>query len=150
MTSTWAMGAERADLSRTTLVDTELAELAPGEARLRVDRVGLTANNVTYAVLGDSFRYWEFFPPAAVGLGPQWGLVPLWGFAEVMESTVDGVEVGGRVYGYLPPSGFLTVRPGRVDARGFRDASEHRAPLPSPYNVYALTTGDPAYEPDRE
>ena len=42
------------------------------------------------------------------------------------------------------------VRPGRADARGFRDASPHRAQLPSPYNVYALTTGDPAYEADRE
>ena len=62
MTSTWALGVDRADLSRTTLVETELAGLGSGEARLRVDRVGLSANNVTYAVLGDSFRYWEFFP----------------------------------------------------------------------------------------
>jgi Protein of unknown function (DUF2855) len=150
MTSTWALGIDRADLSRTTLVETELAELSPGEARLRVDRVGLSANNVTYAVLGDSFRYWEFFPSAAVGLGSEWGLVPLWGFAEVVESTVDGVNVGDRVYGYLPSSGSLTVAPVRVDARGFRDGSEHRAELPSPYNVYALTTGDSAYEQDRE
>ncbi len=150
MTSTWALGVDRTDLSRTTLVTAELAELGSGEARLRVDRVGLSANNVTYAVLGESFRYWEFFPPAAVGLGSEWGLVPLWGFADVIESTVDGVNVGDRVYGYLPPSGFLTVQPGRVDARGFRDVSGHRTPLASPYNVYALTTADSAYEPQRE
>ena len=150
MTSTWALGVDRADLSRTTLVETELTELSSGEARLRVDRVGLSANNVTYAVLGDSFRYWEFFPATAVGLGSEWGLVPLWGFAEVVESTVDGVKVRDRVYGYLPPSGFLTVRPGRVDPRGFRDVSEHRAELPSPYNVYALTSSDSAYDRDRE
>ena len=42
------------------------------------------------------------------------------------------------------------VRPGRVDERGFRETAEHRATLPSPYNTYALTTGDPAYEADRE
>lgn len=42
------------------------------------------------------------------------------------------------------------VTPGRVDARGFRDASPHRAHLPSPYNAYALTTGDSAYEEERE
>lgn len=42
------------------------------------------------------------------------------------------------------------MRPGRVDGRGFRDTSAHRAALPSPYNTYALTTGDAAYEPDRE
>jgi hypothetical protein len=150
MTSTWAVGVDRTDLTRTTLVETVLSGLQPGEARLRVDRVGLSANNVTYAVLGDSFRYWEFFPAAAFGLGSDWGLVPLWGLAEVAESTVDGVRVGDRVYGYLPPSGFLTIRPDRVDGRGFRDGAEHRTSLPSPYNVYALTSADSAYEPDRE
>ena len=42
------------------------------------------------------------------------------------------------------------VRPGRADARGFRDASPHRTQLPSPYNAYALTTGDAAYRGDQE
>jgi hypothetical protein len=110
-----------------------------------VERVGLTANNVTYAVLGESFRYWEFFPTE-----PGWGVVPLWGFAEIVVSRVDGLATGGRVYGYLPSGSHLVVRPGRVDERGFRETAEHRATLPSPYNTYALTTGDPAYEADRE
>jgi hypothetical protein len=150
MASTWALGIDRADLTRTTLVETEVTPLAPGEVRLRVDRVGLTANNVSYAVLGESFRYWEFFPVAAVGLGPEWGLVPLWGFADVVESTVDGVAVGDRFYGYLPSSGLLTVAPERVDSGGFRDGSAHRAQLPSTYNAYALTSTDPAYEAGHE
>ena len=76
--------------------------------------------------------------------------MPLWGFANVVGSAVAGVPVGGRVYGYLPPASHLVVRPGRADARGFRDASPHRAQLPSPYNVYALTTGDAAYRGDQE
>jgi hypothetical protein len=76
--------------------------------------------------------------------------VPLWGFAEVVDSRVDGLEAGARVYGYLPSGSHLVVRPGRVDARGFREISEHRATLPSPYNTYARTTGDPAYEAGRE
>jgi len=105
----------------------------------------VTANNITYALLGELFHYWDFFPTES-GLG----LVPLWGFADVMASRANGVEVGGRVYGYLPPASHLLVRPGRVDARGFRDASAHRQALPSPYNVYAMTTGDPAYEAHRE
>jgi hypothetical protein len=146
MTASWTLAVDRTDLARTTLVDTVIPELAPGEALLRVDRVGLTANNITYAVLGESFRYWDFFPAPR----PEWGLAPLWGFADVAKSTVDGVEPGQRLYGYLPPAGHLVVRPGRVDQRGFRDASEHRSHLPSPYNAYALTTGDPAYEAHRE
>jgi hypothetical protein len=141
----WALEVARDDLTATTLLEQEVPEPADGEAVLRVDRVGLTANNVTYAVLGESFRYWEFFP-AAEGHGR----VPLWGFAEVAASRADGVEVGQRVYGYLPPASHLRVVPGRVDDRGFRDAAEHRAQLPSPYNAYALTTGDAAYEAERE
>ncbi|MGW5576696.1 DUF2855 family protein [Micromonospora chokoriensis] len=150
MADSWTFAVARDDLGRTTLVDGAAPVAADGEAVLRVDRVGVTANNVTYAVLGDAMRYWEFFPPASRGLGPQWGLPPLWGFAEVVASTVAGVEVGQRVYGYLPPAGHLLVRPDRVDASGFRDASPHRAELPSPYNAYRSTSGDPAYRPDQE
>ena len=146
MTATgWALEVARDDLTRTELLEVDVPEPADGEAVLRVDRVGLTANNVTYAVIGEAFRYWQFFP-AAEGRGR----VPLWGFAEVAASRVDGVEVGQRVYGYLPPASHLVVQPGRVDARGFRDAAPHRTDLPSPYNAYALTTADPAYEAHRE
>jgi hypothetical protein len=141
----WTLTVARTDLADTRVLTVPPPEPGPGEALLRVDRVGLTANNVTYAVLGDAFRYWEFFPTEEGR-----GVVPLWGFAEIVESRTDGLETGGRVYGYLPSGSHLLVRPGRVDARGFRETSDHRATLPSPYNTYALTTGDPAYEPDRE
>ncbi len=143
--SAWTLAVDRSDLTRTRLLTGAVPEAAPGEAVLRVERAGVTANNVTYAVLGDTFRYWEFFPTE-----PGWGVVPLWGFAEVVDSQVEGVEPGTRVYGYLPSGSHLRVRPGRVDGRGFRDTSEHRATLPSPYNTYAATTGDPAYEAERE
>lgn len=146
MTPSWTLAVDRGDLLRTTVLETTVPEPVDGEALLRVDRVGVTANNVTYAVLGDAFRYWEFFPAPSPGLG----LVPLWGFAEVVASRAPGVEQGQRVYGYLPPAGHLLVRPERPDARGFSDASPHRAELPSPYNAYALTTGDAAYQADRE
>ncbi|MEU4498742.1 DUF2855 family protein [Streptomyces sp. NPDC023998] len=141
----WNLLVARDDLSTTELTEAPVPEVRDGEALLRVDRVGLTANNVTYAALGDSFRYWEFFPTR-----PGWGIVPLWGFAEVVASRVDGVEHGSRLYGYFPSGSHLLVRPGRVNERGFREASPHRATLPSPYNAYALTSGDLAYEADRE
>lgn len=145
MTSSWTLAVARDDLTRTTLLEADVPEPADGEAVLRVDRVGVTANNVTYAVLGESFRYWDFFPTE-----PGWGLVPLWGFAEVVASRADGVVEGTRVYGYLPPASHLVVQPERADVRGFRDGREHRRSLPSPYNAYAATSADPAYEVDRE
>jgi hypothetical protein len=145
MTAAWTLAVDRDDLSHTSLLHGTAPDVGEGEALLRVDRVGMTANNVTYAVLGVAMHYWDFFPTDA-GLG----LVPLWGFAEVVASRAEDVDVGVRVYGYLPPASHLLVQPGRADDRGFRDASAHRQALPSPYNVYALTTADPAYEAARE
>jgi hypothetical protein len=150
MSRPWTFAVARDNLKQTVLADTEVPDLGDGEVLLRVDRVGLTANNVTYAVLGDAMRYWEFFPPEPRGLTAQWGLPPLWGFAEVAASAVPDVPVGRRVYGYLPPASHLVVRPDRIDDAGFRDAAAHRAELPSPYNAYRITTGDAVYQPDAE
>ncbi len=57
MPTSWALEVSRADLTATQLQEVDLPEPGEGEAVLRADRVGMTANNVTYAVLGDSFRY---------------------------------------------------------------------------------------------
>ncbi len=141
----WALMVSREVLSRTFLTERAETPLDGGQARLAVRRVGVTANNVTYGLLGESFRYWDFFP-AGTGLG----IVPLWGFAEVVESQCEGVRVGDRYYGYLPSASHLVVLPGRVDERGFADATDYRRGLPSPYNAYSLTTGDPVYDPARE
>ncbi|MEU4420846.1 DUF2855 family protein [Actinoplanes sp. NPDC024001] len=150
MPASWTFAVARDDLGRTIRVESETPVPGDGEALLRVDRVGLTANNVTYAVLGDALRYWRFFPGEPRGLGPEWGLPPVWGFAVVERSAVAGVQVGQRVYGYYPPASHLMVRPERVDATGFRDAAAHRADLPSPYNAYRSTVDDPAYRADQE
>ena len=63
--------------------------LEPGEVRLAVDAFALTANNVTYAAIGDLLQYWSFFPAP-----DRWGRVPVWGYADVVESTLDDVPVG--------------------------------------------------------
>jgi hypothetical protein len=141
----WDLLVDRVDLSSTTIVERPPPPIGAGQVLLKVDRVGMTANNVTYAVFGDSMHYWDFFPA-----GPPWGRVPLWGFADVEESNVEAVAVGTRVYGYLPTSSHLVVQPDRIDERGFHDVSEHRQHLPSPYNGLTTTKGDPAYEADRE
>jgi hypothetical protein len=116
-----------------------------GQALLRVDAFGLTANNVTYAVMGEAMSYWDFFP-AAEG----WGRVPMWGFAEVERSEVEEVAAGTRVYGYLPPSSHLLVRPKSVSEQGLADGSTHRAALPSAYHRYLASGHDPFYRPGTE
>jgi hypothetical protein len=141
----WDLLVSRTDLTSTRLDDAVVPTAAAGEVVLRVDRVGLTANNVTYAVLGESMRYWQFFPAE-----DGWAHVPLWGFADVVDSAVDGVAVGQRFFGYYPTASHLVVQAGQVSATGFRALDEHRADLPSPYNGYQLVDHDPAYEKDRE
>lgn len=137
--SAWTVFVDRTDLARTEVVPGAVPTIGEGEALLRVDRAGLTANNVTYGVFGDVVGYWNFFPATA----PR-GIVPVWGFGEVVESAVDGLPTGTRVYGYYPMASHLVVRPS-VDAGGFVDVSEHRTSLPGAYNRYLTTTGDPAY-----
>ncbi|MGY1694361.1 DUF2855 family protein [Geodermatophilus sp. SYSU D00814] len=134
----WALEVARDDLTATSLIDVDVPDPSDGEAVLRVEHVGVTANNVTYAVLGDTLHYWDFFPAAGAGAGR----VPLWGFAEVAASRADGVEAGQRLYGYLPPASHLLVRPERAGAHGFRDGSPHRAALPAVYNSYAPADPD--------
>jgi hypothetical protein len=141
----WDLLVDRTDLSSTAIAEVPTPSIGDGQVLLRVDRVGMTANNVTYAAFGDAMHYWDFFPAA-----DGWGRVPLWGFCEVEASTVPDVAVGTRLYGYLPTSSHLVVEPAKVDERGFRDASAHRQALPSPYNGLTTTGADPAYERSRE
>jgi hypothetical protein len=145
----WDLLIERDDLAAASLVDVPLPEPGDGQVRLRVERVGMTANNVTYAVFGEAMRYWDFFPAEPVD-GVAQGRVPLWGFAVVEASTVPEVPEGQRLYGYLPTSSHLVVQPAKVDAKGFRDGSAHRQHLPAPYNKLTTTAADPAYDPDLE
>jgi len=131
----------RDDLHRTAVLPASLPALADGQVLLKIDAFSFTANNITYAVIGEMLRYWEFFPAA-----DGWGRVPVWGFADVVESRQPGVGVGERFYGYFPMSTHLIVQADRVDEGGFMDASPHRRDLPPVYNRYLRTSADPAYD----
>jgi hypothetical protein len=119
---------------------------APGEIVLRLDRFALTTNNITYAAFGDAMQYWDFFPTGQDG----WGHMPVWGFADVVASTVEGVEVGERFYGYFPIATHIRMQPERVSPRGFYDGAAHRKALVSAYNQYTRVTHDEAYDPALE
>lgn len=136
---------KRDDLRECRVAESGAPEIESGQALLRVDDFGLTANNVTYAVLGDAMSYWDFFPVA-----DGWGRVPTWGFAEVERSAAEGVELGTRLYGYLPPSSHLVVTPTRAGESGFVDGAPHRAALPSAYHGYLATATDRFYRVDTE
>jgi hypothetical protein len=135
----------KAALGHAAVVETPLAPLAEGALRLAVESFSVTANNVTYAVVGDGFKYWDFFP-APEGLG----IVPMWGHARVVESRQPDIAVGERVYGYLPMASHLDVRPGRVTPGGFSDTTDYRQPMSPVYNSYTRLAADPEHDPSRE
>jgi Protein of unknown function (DUF2855) len=137
---------KRDNLRQTRVADGDAPEVGEGQALLAVRTFGMTANNITYAVMGDLMSYWDFFPTPEEG----WGVLPTWGFAEVEASEAEGVEPGTRLYGYLPAASHLLATPAGADDRGFIDASPHRAKLPSAYHRYLATTEDPFYDDGTE
>ena len=109
----------------------------PGDVVLRIDEFALTANNITYAVAGESMQYWSFFPTE-----PGYGRVPVWGFGHAIESNHPDIAVGDRFYGYFPIGSHLLVQAENVNNHGFVDASTHRASLAKVYNQYSRA-GEP-------
>ena len=138
-------------MNRTRFEDMQIDSVdAPsareGEVVFALDRFSLTVNNITYAAFGDELRYWDFFPSGVEG----YGLLPVWGFADVVDSRADGVDTGQRYFGYFPSSGHLVVQPGKTGARSFRDESAHRQDLPEVYNWYQRTDNDPLHTAEAE
>jgi hypothetical protein len=132
-------------LADAEMVAREAPALDEGMVRLAIESFSVTANNITYAVVGDGFRYWDFFPAP-----DGFGIVPMWGHARVIESNHPEIAVGERVYGYLPMASHLDVLPGKIGASGFADLAEHRQPMSPIYNQYARLAADPEHDPARE
>lgn len=135
-----ALNLSRVDTTQITL------PLKTGEVVLKIERVAITTNNITYAAFGEAMQYWDFFPTQQ----PEWGHMPVWGFADVVLSEAEGVQVGERFYGYFPIASHIRMQAQRVTERGFYDGSEHRMALVSAYNQYTRCSSDPAYARENE
>lgn len=136
----------RGNLREAAFVTVADGTLAPHQVKFRIDRFGITANNITYGVFGEAMRYWNFFPASDTARGR----LPVWGYGTVIESNHPDVAVGRRAYGYWPLGSELVIDAGRIDDRSVVDVAAHRADLPSPYNRYIFNETDPAYLPERE
>jgi Protein of unknown function (DUF2855) len=133
----------RNDLQQCKFIETELPDAAtlPDEALLiKVDRFAFTANNITYAAVGERLKYWELFPAPR-----DFGNIPVWGFGEVIASRHPGVDAGERLFGYFPMATHLVIEAADVSKRGLRDAAAHRQVAAPVYNAYARVGGDPAF-----
>jgi Protein of unknown function (DUF2855) len=140
MTTTTQLWVTRSDLRHTKIVQAAQAPLRDGEIRVTIDKMGLTANNVSYAVSGDMIGYWKYFPAEG-----EWGKVPGWAMGDVVESRSEVIAEGERLYGFFPMASEVVLMPGDVAEGFFIDASPHRAELPALYNQYLRTQGEPDY-----
>lgn len=135
----------KSNLSECKFVSSNVTALGEGDVRFYVEKYAFTANNITYGVAGDKLNYWQFFPTE-----PGWGRIPVWAIGSVAESKHDDFNEGDRYYGYFPMSTTLTVKPLKVNGRGFLDGTPCRQELAPTYNQYNKVTPElgflPAYE----
>ncbi len=128
-------------LDETRLIERPAPALQNGEVLAKVDRFAFTANNVTYGVVGERIGYWKFFPVE----DECWGVIPVWGFADIVASRHPDIAVGERLYGYWPMASHLVMAPGKIKHERIADAAPHRADLPPVYNNYQRVNNEPGY-----
>jgi hypothetical protein len=119
------------DLRELRVAAQAVPEIRPGQVLLKIERFALSANNVTYARLGESLGYWQFYPAE-----PGWGVIPVWGIGRAERSMTPAVPDGTRISGLFPMGSHVVLQPGRADSGGFTENSQHRRSLPRLYNVY--------------
>ena len=139
------VGIDKNNLGSVELLEAQAPQPRAGELLLQADHFALSANNISYAAVGEALGYWNFFPTSS-----GHGCVPVWGFATVVASNVEGIAVGERVFGYLPMATHLLVKPSGISDLCFSDTRAHKANLHPWYNRYYRCSGDPGYLAEQE
>ena len=136
----------RDDWSETRVVTASHdGRLGDGAVLLRVDRLALTSNNISYAAAGDTLGYWRFFPAE-----DGWGRIPAMGWGDVIASAHPDVSEGERVWGFFPISTHLEILAGKTGAAQFCDVSPRRDGLAPVYAQFDRAKANPLYDPARE
>ena len=120
-----------------------LPSLAPNNIRVQVRLISLTSNNLTYARLGAIANWWDAFPvpdflPSPYNDEQIYGIVPVWGYAEIISSHTKYLEPGTIFYGFWPSSTLpidLQLEP-TEPAGHYIDLTPHRQAMWSYYHRY--------------
>lgn len=145
MTANPSFQTAKSNLHDFRYAEVALPSLADGHVRVKLSKFALTANNITYGAMGESFGYWGFYP-----VDDAWGRIPVWGFADVTESRCEGINPGTRIYGFFPMQAEFDLEPAGITKSGFSDGAAHRQKLHPLYNGYVFTAADPGYSKDLE
>lgn len=129
-------------------ITTELSMLKPKEILIKIEKFGLTSNNITYAALKDSMPYFKFFPIDEKN--PGWGCLPVWGVGKVIQSNFADLAEGTCVYGFFPAANYVTLEVAALTPTGFIVNRPNIAQEYGFYNLYNFTHLDPFYLKDKE
>ncbi|KAH7138120.1 hypothetical protein B0J11DRAFT_513619 [Dendryphion nanum] len=122
-----------------------LDPLPPSSLRIRSKILSLTTNNLTYALVGHLTGWWDVYPPPPTTPAPfnnttEYGRIAAWGYAEILESTVDDIPAGASIYGYLPistlPEDIQVVQPFKNQIVVTDPHRAHLWPLYNRYTIY--------------
>lgn len=136
------------DSSKHTTVSansSQLPPLEPGNVRVKPRLVSLTNNNITYASLGTLASWWDAFPvptflPSPHDDSSKYGIVPVWGYAEVVSSRIENVTESTIIYGFWPSSTLpvdLQLVPTEPTGH-YVDTTPHRQTMWSHYHRYTI------------
>jgi hypothetical protein len=139
------------DLNKTRTIPLDIGQsLAEDEVLLKVDKFALTANNISYGVAGDALGYWRFFPTEDVDEQTRWGRLPVMGYADVVSSNCKNVNVGERVWGFMPMATHVKILGGRISDTSFSDISPNRKGFSPFYSAFERVRKNPFYRPENE
>lgn len=132
--------------------------LPPSSLRLRPRILGLTTNNLTYARFGHLMGWYDIYPlppntPAPYNDPEKYGRVAAWGYADIVESSVPGIDVGKSVYGFLPISSGTEIVKISIATHAGKEINDqilvldqHRQHLWKIYNRYQICPPLPSLE----
>ncbi|KAJ5622507.1 hypothetical protein N7528_005739 [Penicillium herquei] len=129
-----------------TLPAAELGELSPSSVRIRPQLVSLTSNNLTYATLGTTIKWWDAYPvqenyPVPYNDSSKWGIAPAWGFASVEETKIPNLAPETLLFGFWPTSAApIDLKLEQSTPNGhWIETSEYRQTLMPLYNRFMVT-----------
>jgi len=119
-------------------VRTSRPNLAHGQILVRVQKLILTSNTVTYAVAGrlPALNYFGHFPYPDKRLAA----CPAWGYGIVAESDCVDIPTGTRIKGCFTLAPWVVLTPSPVKRSTFKDTVFHRQKMPEIYATYQIQT----------
>lgn len=130
----------KSDFTQVRVIESDFHDhqLANGQILVQVEQFAYTTNNISYAIAGERFGYWKYFPTS--NGTDDWVVTPVWGFGKVIKTNNSDVTLNSVIYGFLPTADQVILTPTQVSQFAFVENSLHRKDLDLFYNQYEIVT----------